>query len=269
MKSRFIPITMAVVLAALVSTGAQASTLSIWDSSWTQIGADDGHIGPGGGGQAFDAEYLYYKVDGNTLYLGLQSGFNLIDGNQFLSTYGGHTYNDWYYAGDLALSFDGIASTYEYGVDFGFTTRDYSGRDYSPTDFSHTTGFVESSGPHDGTDAAGLYSVSGWNPNTGIYYQASNPFAIDAGAKVVDLLTNISGSGDSGGGNTSYYRIVSFDISDLNIDGIDAHWTMSCGNDAINGRIDFTHTVPEPGTLSLMGLGLVGLGFMRRRKAKA
>jgi hypothetical protein len=41
---------------------------------------------------------------------------------------------------------------------------------------------------------------------------------------------------------------------------------MSCGNDAINGSGRVT-TVPEPGTLSLLGFGLLGLGALRRRRS--
>jgi len=46
-----------------------------------------------------------------------------------------------------------------------------------------------------------------------------------------------------------------------------AHWTMSCGNDVINSGFRFD--VPEPISLSLLRLGLVRLGFMRRRRTKA
>ena len=85
-------------------------------------------------------------------------------------------------------------------------------------------------------------------------------------------------------GETSYARVVSFNLADLGI-GIDdkstsfnlfAHWTMSCGNDEVNGNVTVAADtrapapVPEPGTIALFGIGLAGLagGAARRRFKK-
>jgi len=62
------------------------------------------------------AEYLY-KKQGNSLAIALQTGFDVETGKQR------HGRRD-YYAGDLALSFDGDSSSYEYAFDFGNTPRD-------------------------------------------------------------------------------------------------------------------------------------------------
>ncbi len=74
-----------------------------------------------------------------------------------------------------------------------------------------------------------------------------------------------------GNGGASSFRFVSFDITTLGlslVDGlsVDAHWTMSCGNDTVNGNFDVA-PVPEPATMLLFGTGLVGLaGRLRRKK---
>ncbi|MBV1889658.1 MAG: PEP-CTERM sorting domain-containing protein [Gammaproteobacteria bacterium] len=44
---------------------------------------------------------------------------------------------------------------------------------------------------------------------------------------------------------------------------LDGHWTMSCGNDAIDGHV----SVPEPATLPLLGLGFLGFALRKRSKA--
>ena len=41
------------------------------------------------------------------------------------------------------------------------------------------------------------------------------------------------------------------------------HWTMQCGNDVLEGEV----AVPEPTTMLLLGLGLVGLAGVRRKIA--
>ncbi len=132
---------------ALVSA-ASAAPLSVF-SGWNMLANEDGvgsggYVGPGYGGQAFDAEYLFYKLEGNQLSVGLQTGFNIISDNGILFSDGRR-----YYGGDLALSFDGNTSNYEYAVDFGNATRGYG------------TGAKISAGDStQDTDAAGLYQVT-------------------------------------------------------------------------------------------------------------
>jgi len=219
------------------------------DDGWNMFANDDGvdsggYVNPGYGGQKFDAEYFFYKIEGSTLSIGLQAGFNVVTGVQTYSSY-------TYYAGDIALSFDGnTANGYEYAIDFGNVTKDYQ------------LDNVGTGGVH----AAGLYSVTTWNNDLYRWYAPySSPFAMETGTKVSDITT-VTGDGGTSS-NHYYYEIATFDISGIvgsNPFIMDAHWTMSCGNDSINGRAEVT--VPEPSTLILLGSGLLGLGVFGRRK---
>ncbi|MFZ5759553.1 MAG: PEP-CTERM sorting domain-containing protein [Thermodesulfobacteriota bacterium] len=249
-KSSFTAILAALTFATLGLQNATAGPAPLFDASWTQIASEDsvradGFVDPGWGGQLFDAEYLYFKLQGSTLSVGLQTGFDLVDGRV---DYGGRAY----YAGDLALSFDNNPSAYEYAFDFGLLTKDYSGK------------LV---GDSDGINDAGLYAVTTWNNN--IAYPVASPFAMAAGTRIAAA----GGSTSAGQHNDSYWRIVSFDISPImtSIGGdlltFDAHWTMSCGNDFINGGADVP--VPEPATMMLFGTGLAGLAAIYRRKYPA
>ncbi|CAM5473964.1 PEP-CTERM sorting domain-containing protein [Rhodanobacter lindaniclasticus] len=77
--------------------------------------------------------------------------------------------------------------------------------------------------------------------------------------------TNNTGSWNVGNGFLSF----TFDTAglDLNPASFGFHWTMYCGNDVIEGLDPVT--VPEPKSISIfmLGIGLIGLGVMRRRRA--
>ena len=153
-----------------ITIGWQTAGATVIDKfnndGWIQFADDDRFVGSGGGEQDFDAEYFFYKMEGSTFSIGLQTGFNVVNGQQ---TYDGHEY----YAGDLFLSFDGDNSTYEYAFDAGQYTEGYWNNAYN-TPIA--------------TAEAGLYYVTVWNNDVYKYYTESNPFAMQTG----DLVHSIA-----------------------------------------------------------------------------
>ncbi len=250
-----VAVVMAMGFSSFVHAGSVSGVLGggVW-TGWTQFQdnpdrpdgtvsedwREDGFVNPGNGGQAFDAEYLFYKYDKATkaFSFGMQAGFDIKDGKQ-----------GSYYSGDVEFRFNGVV----YGLDYGFTNT----LDYVNTDVG--------SG-----DTAGIYENTTWGGS--LPFGQSAPFAMTDGTLMSNVnFTQIdSGSYAHPNGDTSFYNQVSFDLTNIlggnSLQSINAHWTMSCGNDEIHG----THApVPEPGTIALLGIGLAGLaGVGARRRLK-
>ena len=77
--------------------------------------------------------------------------------------------------------------------------------------------------------------------------------------------TDNTGSWTVGDGFLSF----SFDTAGLDLDptSFGFHWTMYCGNDVIEGLAPVTVPEPAPAGIFLLGIGLIGLGVVRRRDA--
>jgi hypothetical protein len=144
-----------------------------------------------------------------------------------------------YRPGDIAFDF-GSNGSFEYGI--------------------QTTG--------EGTGS--LYSVNTWKHGL---WNLTDPTEMDSVGQVMgtgSLVYNNTFYGTSAKG--SHYVIEGYIPLDSFGDDwgygkqFTMSWTQTCGNDVI--RLNVTPT-PEPATMALFGIGLAGLGALRRRQFKA
>jgi len=199
-------------------------------TEWAGYYADgDGEVGPGVGGQAYDVEYLGLYFNSNTVYFGLQTGFDLVKGRDYTSSI-------HFDPGDFALDVDNNG-TYDYAIDFSIAGSNVT---YS------------------------LYDEVTWE---NVYYMPQHDVAQPLGMASGNLLTSWTDVDAFGVSGDSYTIEGSFNIAHLlgNGDTMEIHWTMGCGNDYLN-QTSSTAPVPEPATMLLFGTGLVGMATVGRKK---
>ncbi|MFQ5500150.1 MAG: PEP-CTERM sorting domain-containing protein [Candidatus Zixiibacteriota bacterium] len=204
------------------------------------VGHEPSPGGVGEGGEKFDLEGLNVHVDADYVYISLTNSFGY---NTSSAVWGGT-----YRLGDLFIGTNG-GNKYEYAIDI-----------------------------LDGS-AGDLYQVTSWNyiQNTpGSYYNTI--YRDSAGAHEYASGTSLGGVTSAanqwagleddlgflapGDGDTWVYEFK-FDRSLLgDFDSLQFHINVGCGNDLIESSYTVT---PEPTTMLLFGLGLAGLGWLRRR----
>lgn len=221
---------------------SNGNDLSDWTPSNGAIGKVENQkgglgafLGPGYGGQLFDAEGLFYKRENGMIYLALVTGL----------PYGGalDSRGTRYYPGDIAIDFNGD-DIYEYGIE---TTDTNKGRLYK--------GLNASSWNH------GLPNWGGSSDPTTMIDGAGTPSGLPFEFAYNNTYYWINGSTNY---NKHYVMEMGIPEDYFGYDWMNGgtiHWTQTCGNDAID--LDIPASTPEPSTLLLLGLGL-GAGLRGR-----
>ncbi len=193
-------------------------------------------------GERYDLEALFIAADNDYLYLSLTSSFGA-------SVYSS-LYQETYYQGDIFFGFCGNDEQYAIEVETGRVVK-----------VGDADAIQNVDGSYYGNSAIrnriGAFDVTQIEQDLGSANQSMTFWD--------GLETDPLGTPDPTGGDTYVWewKIAKSDLGWWNGETLCFSTAIGCGNDFIEREFS---PIPEPGTLILLGLGLAGAGFIRRRR---